>query len=228
MTRTANARVAGFTFLFYIAAGLTDMYLSGQATAGPDTAARLASIARHATQVRITVLLGLLEVFSALVLGVTLYAITREEDQDLAMLGLICRAAEGITGAFLAGSLGALWLASGAAQGASNGGTEVLGAFLLRMGRWSPAALFFAVGSTAFSWLLLRGRMIPLVMAWIGVIASVVLVTVLPLQIAGFVSGLLSQLIWLPMLAFEVPLGLWLLVKGVRPPLRQREMPLAR
>jgi hypothetical protein len=28
--------------------------------------------------------------------------------------------------------------------------------------------------------------------------------------------GPVTQLMWLPMAAFEIPLGLWLLIKGVR------------
>jgi hypothetical protein len=45
-------------------------------------------------------------------------------------------------------------------------------------------------------------------------IASVLLVLVLPLRLAGFISGPITNLVWLPMLAFEVPFGLWLLVTG--------------
>jgi hypothetical protein len=77
-------------------------------------------------------------------------------------------------------------------------------------------ATFFAVGSTLFSYLLLRGRMIPIPLAWLGVIASAVLVVGLPLQLAGFFGGRFATLMWLPMLAFEVPLALWLLIRGVR------------
>src|SRR2546426_9451474 len=148
MTRTTNARIAGFTFLFYIAAGILSMVLFGQATGGEGVAAKLAGIAQHATYVRLTVLLTLLQGFSALVLAVTLYAITREQDPDLAMLGLTCRVAEGITGIFVARTLGLLWLAT--PDGPTAGGTgaaHVLGAFLLRMGAWNPGATFFAVGS---------------------------------------------------------------------------------
>ena len=36
--------------------------------------------------------------FSALVLGVTLFAITREQDRDLAMVGLACRIIEAVPG----------------------------------------------------------------------------------------------------------------------------------
>ena len=58
MTRTTNARIAGFTFLFYIAAGLSSMILFGRATSGDGIAAKLAGIAQHATDVRVVVLLN--------------------------------------------------------------------------------------------------------------------------------------------------------------------------
>lgn len=79
MTLRTNARVAGVTFLFYIAAGITSLALSGRATAGAGTAAKLASIAQHEAAMRVVALLSLPIGFSALVLGVTLYAITREQ-----------------------------------------------------------------------------------------------------------------------------------------------------
>src|ERR1022692_2549096 len=74
MSRTTNARTAGFTFLFYIAVGVASMVLSGQATGAAGTA-KLAGIAQHALQIRLTVVLGLLSMMSALMLGVTLYSL---------------------------------------------------------------------------------------------------------------------------------------------------------
>ena len=170
MTRTTNARIAGFTFLIYIAAGISSLALSGRA---------------HATDV-----LTLATSFSALVLGVTLYAITRDQDPDLAMLALTCRVIEAIPG--------------------------------------NMGAIFFAVGSALFCWLLLRGRMIPVALAWLGVLGSVFLVAILLLQPAGlFGSGVswfssLTWLIWFPMLVFEVTLAAWLIVKGVATPARRQ------
>jgi len=80
MTRTTNARVAGFTYLFYIAAALPSMVLFDRATSAEGTAAKLTGIAEHATDVRVTILLSLLTCFAALVLAVTLYRITRDQD----------------------------------------------------------------------------------------------------------------------------------------------------
>ena len=169
MTRATNARIAGFTFLFYIAAGIASLVLAGRA---------------HATNV-----LSLLTSFAALVLGVTLYAITREQDPDLAMLGLTCRVIEAAPG---------------------------------------HGEIYFAVGSTAFCWLLLRGRMIPVALAWLGVIASVLLVVLLPLQIAGFFGGPrawsspVTWAVWLPLLVFELTFAVWLITKGVAMPAHRR------
>ena len=49
MTRRTNARIAGFTFLFYIAVAMTGMILANRAIRGEGTAEKLASIAQHAS-----------------------------------------------------------------------------------------------------------------------------------------------------------------------------------
>jgi hypothetical protein len=168
VTRTTNARLAGFTFLFYIVAGLASLSLAG-----------------HENARRV---LGIFTSLSALVLGVTLYALTRDEDPDLALLALGCRFIEAIPG------------------------------------DQNSSPIFFAVGSTIFAWLLLRGRMIPIWLARFGVIASVLLVVLLFVQRAGVFaialgwSSPVTWALWFPMLIFEVTLGFWLLIKGVTNP----------
>ena len=167
MTRTTNARLAGVTFLVYIAAGIATLMLASRP---------------HARDV-----LTMVTSFSALVLGVTLYALTRDEDPDLALLALTCRVIEAMPG---------------------------------------EGAIYFAVGSTLFSWLPLRGRMIPAALAWLGVISSALLVVVLPVQRAGLLGGhaawssSLTWLTWFPCLIFELAFAAWLLFKGVAMPKR--------
>jgi uncharacterized protein DUF4386 len=226
MTRRTNARVAGFTFLVYIAVSLTGMVLSGRATSAEGTAAKLAGIAQHASDVRLAIVLELIGCFCALVLAVTLYSITRDQDPDLAMLALTCRVAEGVVGVVsLPRSAGRLWLATAAGADAPDpAAANALGAFLVKLPSWDMVigATFFAVGSTLFCYLLLRGRMIPIALAWLGVLASILVVVCLPLQLIGILRGPITDLMWLPMLAFEVPFGLWLIIKGVAlPPRRQ-------
>lgn len=131
---------------------------------------------------------------SAVILALTLFVVTRVEQPAVAALGMMFRLAEGALGPTL-----------------DLAGVTIPRATLVD-------ATLFAIGSTLFCWLLLRGRMLPSGLAWTGVIASVILVVGLPLQLAGVLGAPLTMLMWMPMLAFEVPGGLWLLAKGVPPP----------
>lgn len=221
-TRLAYARIAGAMFLLYIAAGIPAMILFNRAAAGENIAAKLASIGEHASGVKVVVLLSLLICFIALVLAIALYVITRDADPNLALLVLICRVTEGILNVFfLVATLGLLWLGTTAAgeTGSVNPATaSALGSFLLKVQDWNTiiSATFFSVGSTIFSYLLLRYRMVSGSLALLGTVASILLVVCLPLQLIGFFGGSsLGLLVWLPMLVFEVVLAVWLLVKGV-------------
>ena len=65
MTRTTNARIAGFTYLFYAAIGVCIELLMHQARGvDGDAAAKLARIGQYATNVRLAILIVLLECFS--------------------------------------------------------------------------------------------------------------------------------------------------------------------
>ena len=116
-------------------------------------------------------------------------------------------------------AMGLLWLAtSTGADAPSPESAHALGAWLLNGSSSGASPIFFAIGSTCFSWLFLRGLIIPAVLAWLGVVASVLLVIMLPLQLAGAVPGRIVQFCWIPMAAFEIPLGLWLIIKGAAMP----------
>lgn len=227
MTRNTNARVAGFTFLFYASVGVCIEALMHQARGSGRGAAELVRIGQYATNVRLSILIVLLECVSALVLGVTLYGITRDQDHELAMMVLVCRVAEGVLGmSNIPNYLGLLWLAKpgGGAGTPDITTTNALRTLLLMPVPTVPlGTIFFAVGSTIFCWLLLRGRMVPVSIAWLGLFASGLLAVVLPLQLAGFSTGPLTGYVqWLPALLFQIVLALWLLIKGVATPVRAR------
>jgi hypothetical protein len=227
VTRKTNSRVAGFTFLFYIAVAFPSLVLLTRATNGDGIAAKLAQIAEHASDVRIAIVLSLVSSFCALVLAVTMYNITRDEDADIAMLGLTCRVGEGFVGAIsILPILGLLWLATGSGQNAADSsGVTTLAALVLQVSDWTTpiAALFFGVGSTLFAYLLLRGRIVPVPLAWLGLLGSVLIVIALPLQLVGVVGGRFAQMMWYPLFPYEVILALWLIIKGAAMPTRRRE-----
>jgi len=194
MTRATNARTAGVTFIVYFAAVIVSAAGVGQAPVG--------------------ILLSLVAQFSAIVLAITLYSLTRDQDADIATLGLVCRVSEGVIGAMLLPVTLAV-----ASLSVTNPPSGNLAMALASLRMWNTvlSALFFAVGSTAFCWLLLRGRMIPTGLAWLGVLASALMVVSLPLQLAGIVHGPVLEVTSLPIVFFELPLGVWLIVKGVAP-----------
>ena len=218
MTRRTNARIAGIAYLLYIAAAFPSMLLSGRATSGAGMVEKLANMALHATDVRLAAVLSLIGCLCALVLAVTLYALTREQNRDLALLALTCRVAEGVTGAAsIPTTLGLLALATAAGTNTPDPrAAGAVGAFVLAQ-PWLIGATFFAVGSTIFSWLLLRGRMVPVWLAGLGVVASAVVALALPLQLMDVLPGLVAQLIWLPVAVFELVLAVWLIAKGAAP-----------
>jgi len=163
----------------------------------------------------------LLTFFEAVVLGVTLWALTRDEDSDVAVLALCCRVGEGVLGAAaVVRTMQLLSVATASTPAAAGAAATAIGASLSSQGDSSTTigATCFAVGSTLFSYLFLRARSIPVPLAWLGVLASVLLVIALPVDLAGFLPGSLAWPIWLPMLVFEVLLALWLINKGVTLP----------
>jgi len=220
MTRTTNARLAGVAYLLYIAAAFPSMVIMGRATAGEGMAAKLANLAQHAFDVRLAMVLSLIGCFCALVLGVTLFAITRSQDRDLAMIAMTCRVAEGVTGAAsLPPMLSFLAVVTASGFNAADAGAaHALGAFVLDDSIF-VAATFFAVGSTIFSWLLLKGRMVPVWLAWLGVISSAVVAVALPLESLQFLPAVIVRALWLPVAVFEVVLAVWFIVKGPQGPI---------
>lgn len=161
MTLPTNARLAGAAFLLYIATGIGSM----------------------AAPAQIRPVLGTVMAFCALTLGVTLYAMTRDVDRDLALLAMLCRVLE-------AGS--------------------------------DSSEIYFAVGSTIFCWLLLRGRMIPVWLSALGVASSGGLVVQLLVQQAAGAStnwsSPITWVIWLPLLIFELTFAGVLLANRLTPP----------
>ena len=220
MTRAANARLTGFVFLIYISTALGGMVQFGRAANGVGTAAKLASIAYHAPNMRHAIVLTLLTVFGALVLAIASYTLTRDYDPELAVLALSCRVIEGIINAFaVIAMLELLRLATGPAPtpGMDAAIANAVATLLLKARGLSQvvAVTVFAVGSTLYSYLFLRARTVPVVLAWVGVLGSIVLATVFPAQLAGVIKGPLNPIAWVPLLILEAMFGLWLLIKGV-------------
>lgn len=220
MTPRTNARTAGVTFLFYIALGLTGLALDRRAAGAEGSGALLASLAEHAVEARLSAVLSVAMGLCALVLAVTLYALTHGEDAELARFAMLCRVGEGLVGlAGLPASLGLLRLATAAAEPGvpDAAAANALGEYLSSTGGGGAlvSSILFAAGSAPFCYLFLRARSIPAWLAWLGLAASLLLLVTLPARLGGVLAGPATGYVWMPMLLFELLFAGWLLVRGV-------------
>ncbi len=218
MTQRAEGKLAGYAYLVYIVSAMLATVLAGKTTAGVDIAHTLSNLRSTVVLAQITVLLDLLQIVCAVVLAVTLYRLSRAVDATVALLAMTFRFAEGIAGFWpLLGKLELMKLAS-ASDPLCATRTECLaiaGEILHR-----PDDLFaqfcFVVGGFLFAYLFLVGRLIPRWMAWTGVITIGLQLICVPLYVAAFLPGNVVNWLWFPILLYEVPLGIWLIGKGVR------------
>lgn len=215
MTLRNDARLAGIIYLSYVVFTMASVIVYGQAAAGADIIQRLTNISRNLTEVRVTVLLDLLQVLCALGLAVTLYRLTSGVDKTLAMIAMLFRVGEGLLGtSSIAGKLQLMQLAKTAQDHAAN--AALFGDYISSKPDAQFSEFCFVIGGSLFAYLFLRGRLIPSLLAWIGVITIGAQAVCLSLQIAGFLNESIVDNIWFAILCYEIPLGIWLIAKGIR------------
>ncbi|HEX5437800.1 MAG TPA: DUF4386 domain-containing protein [Gemmatimonadaceae bacterium] len=214
-----DARWAGIAFLVYIVLTMTSTTMFGNVLGSGDIAQQLGDLTRMMSQARVTVVLDLLQVVCALVLAVTLFRLTKAVDATVAMLAMMFRVGEGVLGASaLRGKLGLIWLASSGGHAAPQIDVNSMATYFLHEPDLRLAAFSFIIGGFLFAYLLLRGRLVPAVIAWIGVVTQGAQMVCVPLWIAGFIGAAPVNGLWMLILAYEIPVGVWLMVRGVRPP----------
>jgi hypothetical protein len=207
VTVKTNSRVAGFAFLFYIVMSLLPAWLLRPISSAVGTAAKLTAMAAHPTLTRSGALFSLIAMVNAIVLGAALYALTRFIDRDLALIALLFRVAEGVlspVGAFTRRAL--LMIATEPAPNIP------LADVLLKTQGFSflLGSTCFAAGSTLFAFLFLRSRSIPVWLAWLGFLGSLLILIGLPLQILAVLPAPFDSLMWIPIAFFEVIFAIWL------------------
>ncbi len=214
MTARWEPKAAGAAYLGYIVFTMSSSILYGRATAGNNVSETLVTLGHMAATARITVLLDLLQIVCALVLAATLFQLVRAVSPTLALLAMVFRVGEGLLGALpLLSKLEVIQMAATTTVGKV--GSLAIADELLNRPDVGFSEFCFVVGGFIFACLFLRGRLIPTWLAWIGVVTIGVQMICVPLHIAGMVPGSVVEQLWLPILLYEIPLGFWLLVKGV-------------
>lgn len=218
------AKVVGFSYLFaMVTANFAEFYVHGHLIV-PDNAAETArNIMAHERLWRLGIASNLLCFLTDIALIAALYVILKRVNQNLALFAAFVRLIE--TTVFVVVALNdfdALRLLSGA------GYLRVFEAERLQaLARLSIAAysagytvglVLFGLGSTLFSYLWFKSNYIPRALAALGVFGSLLVATgSFAFIIFPSVAKILLPGYFVPIFVFEVTMGFWLLLKGLRP-----------
>jgi len=214
-------RVAGFAFLFLILIILVSGVVGGGVQTTREVSETLASVAENAARIRLGLVLTVFASITTLVLAAMLYAMVVRQDRNLAILALSCRAVEaGLYAVGMLATLAFLSLSRHSAEDASSARALVDLMWDVPSMSTNIGSTFFAVGSTLYCYLLLKARVIPVPLAVIGVVGSLLILVGIPVQTAFGTQTFTgpSAAIWIPIGVFEISTGGWLLFKGARVP----------
>ena len=210
-----TARIVGALFLTAIAAYATGNGLIQSVSRGD----YLASVSLHGMQVRLGVLLMLLNSGVVVAIGVLMFPVLKKHGEPMALGYVATRIIE--SAILIVGSTRLLSLITLSAEYTKGGATEAryfraLGSLAIR-GHYFSYQIAMAVlgaGSVGFCLLLYRSKMIPrFISAW-GVIGYAALMAGALCEISGLGVGLALSI---PGGLFEIALPLWLFARGFRP-----------
>jgi hypothetical protein len=210
------ARVAGFIYLLAMALGI----FSQGSSSGKSLPAMQPLRPATSRTMRVSVVTFVTDV----VIAWAFYELLKTVDRSLALLGALLRVADGaILAVTTFAGLITLRLLSGAAylhsipvdqlESLARVATSARGlAFYVGF-------VFLGLGSTIFAYLLFKSRYVPRILAGWGIFASILLAGgSLGVILSSWFADHLSMAFMVPMFFYEVPLGVWLLTKGVRLP----------
>ncbi len=220
------ARVAGAAFLLAMAIVVLANYgISFRLIVPGDAVETARNILAHETLFRINIACNLLYVANLVVLLAALYVILRPVHRLLALVAACCRLLLALMWAVTAlHMLGALRVLGPAAYlpAFASGQLQTLARLNLAVSydAYYIGLPFWGLASAVSSWLWFRARYVPRALAVFGLIASVwcVFCAFAFLVFPGFAAKVNASWFDLPLLLFELALGLWLLLKGLAAP----------
>ena len=218
------ARVVGFCYLFAMALGVFAVsYVRGHLIV-PDNAAQTAwNIMAHERLFRLGIASYLVCMLSDAALLTALYVILKRVDQNLALFAACLRLVETVMGVVATlNSFDVLRLLSGAdyLQAFRTDQLQALARIpISAFGAGINASfVFLGLGSTVFGYLWFKSNYIPRALAALGVFGSLLLATgSFAFIIFPKLADWAEPAYFAPLGVFEVTMGFWLLLKGLRP-----------
>lgn len=220
-SQRAAAKIAGLAFLIIVVGWTLNWILvDSKVVVAGDAAKTLANLQAHEFLFRLGLSNELIFALCGIVLGFSLYVLLEQVNRNLALLALGLKLAEGVLGSVvvLSGFVALRMLESGAR------GEDGLGVFLsVRSTGTTIAMVFLGLDSILFFSLLFKSRFVPRALSGLGVFAyaliliqSFIGILVPPSSSAQTMVNTLSMTMFAPSVLFELAIGGWLLVKGVK------------
>jgi hypothetical protein len=217
------ARVAGFTFLFAIVVVVIANYGINFRLIVPGNAVDTArNIMAHETLFRLNIACNLIYVVNVLALLAALYVILKPVNRNLALVAAFCRLVYALMWCITAlNTLGALRLLGDAAYLPvfEADQLQTLARLHISIDAYYVGLPFWGLASTVSSCLWFKSRYIPRALAAFGVISSFwcVICAFAFIVFPHFETTVNAYWFDMPLVIFEMALGFWLLIKGLRP-----------
>ena len=214
------ARVAGLLYLLLMACGVFGEFNGrGSLIADNDPAKTAANIAGHLLRFRLGIVSDLAAFAGDIAIAVALDVLLRPIGRHLALLAAFWRVAEAaVLGVITLNSVTMLLLLNDARYAKVFSSQQLQSLVWLfndtHDAGYNIGMIFLSLGCIVFSWLLLRSRYVPRLLAGFGLLAYVMMLV-----------GTIVTIIWpdnplganfdVPAGLYEISIGLWLLLRGV-------------
>jgi hypothetical protein len=212
-----TSRVLGAAFLLQaIASAVSGLFLLQPLIVPGNITESMTNIAHNALQMRASIVVEMITAIGIVMLGALLYIVLRKQNKIIALvaLGLYL-----IEAAILAASripaFALLRISQESVIAGHPAYLQSLGnlSYELQSFGYDLHMLPFALGATMFYYLFFKSGFVPRVLSLWGLIAA-------PLALIGILFALLGYdvpiVVFLPNLPFELTIGVWLMVKGIR------------
>lgn len=218
------AKVAGLTFLIAIVVVIFSNYGITFRFIVPDASETARNILANQTLFRISIACNLIYIITVIVMFTSLYVILKSVNNNLALAAAFFRLIYALIWGFVALSIfDAMRLLGDSAylSAFETNQLQTLSRLHIRS-TWDAYYIglpFWGLASAVCSYLWLKSRYIPRVIAVFGMISSLwcVMCAFIFIIFPDFEKTISLSLFDMPLVIFEITLGFWLLFKGLRP-----------
>ena len=209
-------RFLGAAFLFQAIASLGWFLLLSSLIVTGDISASMTNIANNALQMRASIVVAMFTAIGIAILGALLYVVLHKQNTIIALVALVLYLVEAaILAASRIEAFSLLRISQESVIAGHPAYLQTLGNLFYESADFGEQLhmLPFALGATLFYYLFFKSGYIPRALSLFGLIAASLALIGIPFLLLGYD---IPMLVFLPNLPFELTIGVWLLVKGIR------------